>query len=84
MPDCKERGNLKEIPQKKCDIFNEIPEGFVFQYYPYLFDEESDARSAWLSVRTIGQAFVSEGGVAVVFVSNHDEYVSIENLKLVE
>ena len=78
------RSRVEKVSQKNCDDFNEIPEGSMFKYFPFLFSKHSNVASSWVYARTVGQAFVSAGGVAVVFITDHDDYVPIEKLKFIK
>lgn len=84
MPEVKMRTREQLITQKKCDEFNEIMEGSKFKYWPLRDAKNEFSNTAWLYCVTIGQAFVSADGRAVVFIDNHDDYVLCENLDLVE
>lgn len=74
----------KSEAQKKCDDFNEILEGSMFKYWPLRDIENEFAEIAWLYARTIGQAFVSADGRAVVFITDHDDYVPCGNLDFIK
>ena len=83
MTEIKMRTKQQLIAQKKCDKFNEIPEESTFKHYPFKLSRHLKIHDVWDYARTVGQAFVSADGRAVVFISDNDDYVPISSLELV-